>query len=199
MDSRAILAGLLEYTDAKNIYTYTFGTPDTQDFDIGNLIPKNIGIKHLVLPLTDYTCSLDKLIHILKLIDKKTVLFHHGPVDLIKEYFGDYEISSGFIGDPLAGSHLRRIENTEKQVDEAKYNYINDNKYVRLLKLIYIPECNLLIFIEFPSCSLDDISLKEQLDFYNRQLKFIAPHVLMQGFIYKTPFLDQKWIDFIFM
>ena len=33
LDSRAILAGLLEHTSAENIYTYTFGTPNTLDYD----------------------------------------------------------------------------------------------------------------------------------------------------------------------
>lgn len=36
----------------------------------------------------------------------------------------------------------------------------------------------------------------EILDYENRQLKFIAPHVLMKGFDYKTPFLNQDLFDF---
>ena len=31
LDSRAILAGLLEFTSAENIFTYTFGTPSSFD------------------------------------------------------------------------------------------------------------------------------------------------------------------------
>lgn len=41
------------------------------------------------------------------------------------------------------------------------------------------------------------LTLDEQLDFQNRQTKYIAPHVLMRGYEYKTPFLNQSWIDFM--
>ena len=54
LDSRAILAGLLEHTEAKNIYTYTFGTPNTLDYDVGSYIAKKLGTNHTSFDLTNY-------------------------------------------------------------------------------------------------------------------------------------------------
>jgi len=57
LDSRAILASLLKFTEAANIYTYTFGTPSTFDYEIGNLIAKETGTMHTSFPLNDYIFS----------------------------------------------------------------------------------------------------------------------------------------------
>ena len=48
LDSRAILATLSEITDPSKIYTYTFGSPGTWDFEIGNYIAKIFLILTLV-------------------------------------------------------------------------------------------------------------------------------------------------------
>ncbi len=48
-------------------------------------------------------------------------------------------------------------------------------------------------------CPLADpgvLSFEEQLDFWNRQIKYIAPHVLMKGFRYATPFGYPPLVDF---
>ena len=64
LDSRAILAGLLEFTDASNIFTYTFGTPGTYDFEIGKKLSKEIGTKHISFPLTNHVFSLEEELEI---------------------------------------------------------------------------------------------------------------------------------------
>ena len=54
LDSRSILAGVLKHTEAKNIYTYTFGTPNTLDYDVGNYVAKKIGTNHKSFDLTRF-------------------------------------------------------------------------------------------------------------------------------------------------
>ncbi len=51
LDSRAILA------EAKNIYTYTFGTPNTLDYDVA----KKLGTNHTSFDLTQYIFNQNEL------------------------------------------------------------------------------------------------------------------------------------------
>ena len=77
LDSRAILSALLEHTEAKNIYTYTFGTPNTLDYDVGNYVSKKLGTKHTSFDLTQYNFNQKELEDISKRVNFQTILFHH--------------------------------------------------------------------------------------------------------------------------
>lgn len=194
LDSRAILTGLLEFTEARNIYTYTFGTPKTLDYEIGNQVAKKIGTNHTIFPLTDYKYTLEELIDISDRIDRQTVLFHHPPVQEIYKKFKGSSIWSGYLGDPLTGSHF---PNSKAQtLSEAKKKFIEKNQYVRSVNMMYGHIDDLYQLIDSNLISKDLLSIEEQLDFQNRQTKFIAPHVLMNGFTYRTPFLDPDWVRF---
>lgn len=77
----------------------------------------------------------------------------------------------------------------------AKKKFIKKNKYVSSINLT-----NGLNFKDLIECDLIDkeyLTFDEQLDFQNRQVKYIAPHVLMHGYKYNTPFLYQPWLDFM--
>jgi asparagine synthetase B (glutamine-hydrolysing) len=195
LDSRAILAAMMEFTEAKNIHTYTFGTPGSLDYEIGNKVAKKLGTNHSSFPLTEFKYNMDELLNISKRVDFQTVLFHHPPVSKVDQIFGDGVIWSGFMGDPLAGGHLSK--NNFDNLDEEKSSFIKKNTYVKSIELDQTSEDAFFHYIEIPEPRHSDITIQEQLDFYNRQLKFIAPHVLIQGYQYKVPFLDEEWSNFI--
>ena len=194
LDSRALLACLLEHTDASNISTYTFGTPNTVDYDIGLSISKKIGTKHVSFPLTEYTYTQDKLMDISRRVNQQTVLFHHGPVDEIIDKFSGHITWSGFMGEVLSGDHIPSYKS--KNLDQAKGVFLKSNRYTKSLKLINSYD-NLFDAISHSEGVNKIISYEEELDIYNRQSKYIAPHVLMDGLTYKTPFTDSRWVDFI--
>lgn len=193
LDSRAILAGLLEHTEAKNIYTYTFGTPNTFDYDIGNYVAKKIGTNHTSFELTQYTFNQKELENISKRVDFQTILFHHAPVWEVDKKFEGCQNWCGFMGDPLAGSKL--LSEPSLSIEVAKKQFIKKNSYVSSVDLTNGVNFEELIEANLIEKSL--LTLDEQLDFQNRQVKYIAPHVLMQGYEYKKPFLYQPWIDFM--
>lgn len=193
LDSRAILAGILEHTEARNIYTYTFGTPHTLDYDVGNYVAKKLGTNHTSFDLTQYTFSQKELEDISKRVDFQTILFHHAPAWEVDKKFEGCQNWSGFMGDPLAGSKLSNEPSLLLEV--AKKQFIKKNSYVFSIDLT-----NGVDFEELVEADLIDeslLTLDEQLDFQNRQTKYIAPHVLMQGHEYKIPFLYQPWVDFM--
>ncbi|MCT1578433.1 asparagine synthase C-terminal domain-containing protein [Oceanobacillus kimchii] len=190
LDSRAILAGLLEFTEANKISTYTFGTPGTLDFDIGNKIAKVVGTNHIEFPLTEYEYNMDEMLDISKRIDHQTVLFHHPPVkEVLKEYGGKH-IWSGFLGGELTDA--RHTDYNEDSIEELflKQNYYKKDS---ILLRNYSNE-NLIEDLTFKSDN--DLTDYEVLDYCNRQLKFISPHVLMNGFQFKVPFLDEEVLNF---
>lgn len=192
LDSRAILGALLEFTDASNIYTYTFGTPGTLDYEIGCQVGKTFGTKHTSFPLTQNDYSMDELINISHRVDHQTVLFHHAPVYKLDQVFNGYEFWSGYFGDPLVGSHYNKKYPTK--IEEAIPLFLKLNQYQSDISITLDVERDLsnLLYVERDI----NLSTMEQLDFKYRQLKFVAPHVLMKGFKYQTPFMDEELFNF---
>ncbi len=195
LDSRAILAVLLEFTEAKNIYTYTFGTPTTLDYEIGNFIAKVFNTKHISYDLSKYEYTQKELIRISNKIDGQTVLFHHPPLHEIEKEFIDGTIWSGFMGDPIAGGHLSNCNTND--IFKIKDQFIQNNTYAKSIKLDCLDNSKYYEFIEDFGIDEKLLTLQEQFDFNNRQLKFVAPHVLVKGFEYKIPFLEDEWTSFI--
>ena len=93
----------------------------------------------------------------------------------------------------MAGSHLSRLKS--KNLLEAKKNFVKKNTYVKSIKLN--KDNNYSSLIDSYYINEESLSFDEQLDFLNRQIKFIAPLVLMDGYKFKTPFLHKPYIDFM--
>jgi asparagine synthetase B (glutamine-hydrolysing) len=195
LDSRLILASLLEHTEARNVSTYTFGSPGTYDYEIGNKIANTVGTNHTKYPLTAHEFSLEEEIQYSRNIDHQTILFYHPPVLDILERFKGFIVWSGFGGDNTAGSHLP--QNTTQSLEDAQTEFIERNQFVRSIDLTNIPiqEIKSMLLGEFVSPS--KLTYLEQLDYVHRQAKYIYPHVLMRGFNYMTPFLSPDWINFM--
>lgn len=196
LDSRAILAGLLEHISPGRMHTYTFGVPGTHDYEIGNSIARIVGTKHSTFDLNDYSYGTDRLSDIARRVDGRTALFQHAPVALIwKEYGEDAVYWSGFMGEALSGAHLPR--DTSLAWDLAKTRFAHRNCFCRSVNLVPVdfkPEDSLPLS---PPCGLGDLYYDDCLDFGIRQQSYIKPLVLLSGAEYCTPFLYPEWIDFI--
>ena len=195
LDSRAILAALLRFTEAENITTYTFGTPGTLDYDIGNRIASAAGTKHWRFDLTENRYTIEELLDVSKRIHHQTVLFHHPPIWKIDELFPDFVVWSGFAGGPVSGSHFPARPSTDP--DEAKLSFIKKETFVKSVLLSNSSESDFSNIIDFKGLDRNIMTYEEQIDFENRQLKYIAPHLLMDGFEYKTPFLYPPFFNFM--
>src|SRR5690606_13344802 len=185
LDSRAILATLLEFVSADKIATYTFGTPGTYDYEIGKLVAKKIGTNHTQFSFNDYVFSTEKEIEVSKRIDHQTFLFHHPPIEKIENMFKNDFIWSGYILDVLAGSYYSSGESDFILAKKNTFDKDSFNKSIILSK----PNTNIHLNYEPPNLLLDPeiLSYKEQITLVNRQLKNTAPHILYKGFTYKIP------------
>lgn len=197
LDSRAILGGLLECTDARNINTYTFGTPGTLDYNIGNYIAKKVGTRHTSYPLTKHLFTLEEELQFSKMTNHQTVLFHHPPITEIINSFSNNKVWSGFMGDPLTGSHLSI--NSSITFDEAISRFINKNIFSKTINVHTDSDISSPIkhYLSTQTNDYDEkLSFDDWLDFNYRQLKYVEPHVLMKGFKYITPFTDKNLFSF---
>ncbi|MGQ1890977.1 asparagine synthase-related protein [Thermophagus sp. OGC60D27] len=196
LDSRAVLGGLLQFTDASNIVTYTYGIPGSFDYEIAARVARSVGVNNIQIPLEKYDYSLDELLDVSRSMDHQTLLFYHAPYRIIKRDFSSSVHWSGFLGEAITGDHIRGI--LARSMNEAELKFLDGNAFVkgadqRLLeggraysyeKLVRpLPEQGFLTY-------------EEGLDLLNRQNKYIAPHVMLNGFDHRAPFNEPELIGF---
>lgn len=203
LDSRAILASLLLFTEARNITTYTFGVPGTLDYEIGNSIGRVAGTRHIPLNLKKYIYCLNDLIDISKRVDHQTLLFLHPDIQDLDRRFKESNIWTGTIIDVYFGRHHHKLK-ANNWLDAAR-NSIKENIFVNSIKLTNIDDDSFIPLIDYDAKYENVLEREYIIDLMNRQVKFIAPHVLIKGFNYKTMLdndlkafalsLDQKYLE----
>lgn len=199
LDSRAILAGLLEHTEAGRIRTVTRGVPGSPDFAWGRKVAKAVGTRHVQIDLRDVPIRLDGLLRTARLTDGNTNLFDAHYNLLAIERSGGAEYWSGHMGDPSCGvlQPLREISG-----GNALYQYFcKANDLYNPRRLFVEPathaRCRRLVL----SC-LDEITVRnsmtpyEIVDFLHRQERLINNIVVSAELPAKTPFLSEEWLEF---
>ncbi|MFW6008805.1 MAG: hypothetical protein ACOCP8_06025 [archaeon] len=191
MDSRAILGGILKYLPKEQIETVTIGIPGALDYELGQKVAKKAGVVNKVINLDEIIWSEQKLINYacnfkypIRLLDG--YLYSQ----IFRSYAKNTFFISGFLGDPLSGSHLpKKISNTW---NEAIDNFNNKSNYlstkIRDYKNSFLPSK--------PFLDKNLMPYDEQLDLFIRQRYYIKPIVLLKDKIHITPFLYPKIIEF---
>ncbi len=196
IDSRTVLAGLIDAGYKDRIITVTFGTPGTWDYVIGSRIAKKFNLRHKVFDLTKIKVEEKLLLETAENGSSWTLIIDAFYNSLICKEFGrDAVYWTGFMGDNLAGSHLPEIPSTNWV--EAKRSFANRNKFATSIEITpknYYPEENLPLN---PLIDKSIISYDDQLDIYCRQENYIKRAIIFKGYEYRTPFLDPGWINFI--
>jgi hypothetical protein len=194
LDSRAILAVLLECTNAADLRTYTFGTPGTLDYDLGNRVAAAAGTSHTPLPLTEHRYSMAELEDLSRRVRGQTFLFHHPPLARLDEVVAGGDVWSGYIGDFFVGSHLPR--RSSATIAEARARFLAGDRYVRSMELAHASDAVLMDQVEVEGIDPATVSLDERIFTLNHIRKSTAPHVLLAGHRYRTPLLDSEWVGF---
>lgn len=196
LDSRVILGGLLECGQKENITTITFGTPGTYDYDIGNQVAQSVGVEHKSIDLNKIEIEKDQLLETIGGGADWTFLFDAYYNRLITREFGpDCIYWSGFMGDPLAGSHLSKKVITD--FEEAKKTFVEKNTFPDVSIYKHQTFDPVAVLPDDPILEPETLSYLEQLDFSIRQTQYIRPTVMKTGYEFRTPFLDEQWIQFI--
>lgn len=196
LDSRAILALLLERGLREQIVAVTFGVPRTFDFELGRTVAQAAGVRHEPIDLSAFTLEQDALETTARELTNWTYLIDAVYNRIVCRRFGrNATYWSGFMGDPLAGSHLLPVDSPTWQ--EARVAFAERNRYGAAAELTppgFRPES---ILPARPILHDTRLCFDEQLDFALRQETCIRPLVLPGGYDYRTPFLHPSWVNFI--
>lgn len=198
LDSRAILCGLIENVDKRRIQAVTFGSPGALDYEIGGMVARIAGVQHEHIDLSsaDWKWSLEAFTRTALQNDRPIWLFDSYVNRSVAERFGRHCVYwSGFMGDPLSGSHL--LAKDSDSWEEARLRFVQRNRFCRSLRLIpkevnpetYLPDSAFI--------SPELLSYDEQLDFAIRQQCWIRYIVMPKGYNYRAPFLHPEWVCFI--
>jgi hypothetical protein len=194
LDSRLILAGLLELYSTDIIKTYTYGSPGTYDFDIGVNVAKKLGVRNKQYDLSRYQFTDNTLDYSSKLFSQNTLLFYQAPYEQVLQDFSQSKLVIGFMGDPIAGSHFD-INESSNDLDIFR-RFIKKNQFVKSIKLIDFDENELINNYDLNTVKNLNISKTEFLDFEIRQLKYIQPHVMPCSLDTCSPFIEQEVFDY---
>ena len=198
LDSRTILANLLEQLDPSRILTVTFGRPGSPDFERARSIARKADVKWEAIDLSPgkWKWDTDMLVNTAKRSELPTRLFDTTVNHAIQEKFGKDSIYwSGFMGDSLGC--LEPISKSIKNWEEARKAFVKRNcfpKKTRLTKMDFNP-CNCL--------PAKPIVPPEKLDYYSQLNHLIRQQCLTKhiysprGYDIRYPFLNNEWVKFI--
>jgi len=196
LDSRAILGGLINAGKKDHITAVTFGVPGTFDYDIGCYVAKQMGIRHGSLNLTQVRLEQALLEEEAKEMGTWAWLFDAFYNHLIAEQFGkESTYWSGFMGDPLAGSHL--LPQDSLSWEEAISQFIGRNRFARSVDLTSPNFDPASVLPRSPLLEGSILGYDEQIDFAIRQESYIRHIVTASGYDYRLPFLNPDWVNFI--
>ncbi|HIH36311.1 MAG TPA: hypothetical protein HA232_00160 [Methanocellales archaeon] len=106
-DSRSILGALLERVETDRIATVSFGVPGQLDYDLGKMVADSAGVKHHALDLRSVDFAWDAIKE--SVASSPWTYVPDGFFNsLCRNLFSSESdaIWIGFLGDPLAGSHI---------------------------------------------------------------------------------------------
>ena len=110
LDSRGILAGLIDAGLREQITAVTFGVPGSWNYELGRGLARKCGIKHRQIDLNTIEVSTEILLDTAREGGSWTFLIDGYFNSLIpKEYGSDAVYWSGFMGDTLAGGNRYRM------------------------------------------------------------------------------------------
>jgi asparagine synthase (glutamine-hydrolysing) len=215
LDSRALLAALLELRPAREIETWTFGSPGTWDFELGRRVARSAGTRHTSLDLAREPLREQDLLRQARECDGAVELVQQVPLPAWEGAGASgTRVLVGFMGDPLMGSKLDPADLALAGHPAAR----EEELALRLLgRHLVAPEAavapllrldekeakaRLLAAVQAAGRGLeadDAASFHEAWDIANRQPRYVRPCVfpLPERFDYRAPFLDADLVELL--
>lgn len=199
LDSRVIIGGLLENLPTSQIIAATYGIPGSWDFDIAQTISQKYGIQHEVFNLLGEKWDIDQLVIAASHLKSPVNVYHSYIRQKITNRFGvNYTYWSGFMGDTLAGNGLSKTPVTDK-LEAIQLNFFSSDSACNYKNQTFRDKLAKKILMECPWESLDHkrFSREQQLDLGIVARQLYQPTVIINDFIFKTPFMSTSWVNFI--
>ncbi len=205
VDSRAVLAGLLENLDRRQIVTFTYGTPGTWDFELGRRVAKHLSVEHHAFDLTsnDWSWDLAGLRATAEAAARPSWVFDRYVRRRLANEFGNEALFwTGYLGDVLGrrvGDYALGGRPYQKKPSwsAAREVFAKEQRFIRgfqLAPLTYDPTRSL------PASPLADrelLGFDDQLDFCVRHACYVRQVSMPEGSLWCAPFLHPEWVSFM--
>ncbi|MBN2416202.1 hypothetical protein JXO52_10190 [bacterium] len=196
LDSRTVLAGLVNKGYKEKITVVTFGVPDSYDFEIGGLVARRFGVQQMPINLNEVPVTLEQLLEHARNGGAWTFLFDSFYNNLICREFGkDAVYWTGFMGGELGGSRVPLEESLTW--DQARRVFVK--KYtacpsITLCRPGHDPADSLP---SVPAYDRTLLSFDDQLHFAKQQHLFLERIIRSSGCTFQIPFLNPEWVTFM--
>lgn len=195
IDSRIVLAALLEFTEAKNIYTYTFGVTGTYDYEIPNSIAKKIGTKHTTFNSDDTVYTIEGLVRAAIASDGNTEVFHPLVLNRVADFYGlEANYWSGLGGDFTGGG----LSTNKLVSDNPKQRLINYEKRGVYFLDDIVEDKLLYPHIRISGSMSGCVSDSEAYFWENHHQRYTRHHILRNDMDIKAPLVDTRLLKFFF-
>jgi asparagine synthetase B (glutamine-hydrolysing) len=198
LDSRTVLANLLDLVDRTKIITVTFGVSGSPDVEKARILAKKAGVKWEQVDLSALQWKWDTkmLIETAERSERPTGLFDSAINHAVQIRYGEDPVYwSGLMGDSLSRINpISRHLGTwgESRVSFAKRNSRNPN--IKLVSEGFDP-CKCLP--GRPYIDKDKLDYYSQLNYCIRQ-QCLTKHIYSPlGYDIRYPFLNPRWVEFI--
>jgi len=196
-DSRVILATVLEIIPADRLISFTYGQPETYDYEIGAKVAKDIGVKHLQFPLNYQDFSIENLLESCSDTGGQISFALEAPLRVYKEMRNRGQtILSGNVG----GGVMGYLYIPEFDHPKSKEDIYFQDAFCRNPLLMNVARDQKLIaesfyFADDPSSSLN---MYERWMFINHITKYThyCNYKLRTQFNYISPYLDFQVCDY---
>ena len=195
LDSRLILVILSRFMDIKNIKTFTFGLPNTYDFEIGNKIASEMGTQHTSFDLTKDVYDWDNLVSRSNFMYNQTYNFYNPNIELVKDKYKDCIFWSGYIGDLVSGGYHNYSES--QNIDDAQKEFIKKEKIINSLNIEQPDEDFIRSHMDFNYISNKILPYYVQIFYKLHVEKLTYPNIIFKGLNFKKPLIDESWFNFI--
>ena len=200
MDSRGIIASLMDAGLQEQIVAVTVGVPGAWDYEIGRGLAHNFGINHRQINLMNVEVSTGKLLETAQGGSAWTFLLDAFYNSLIPAEFGDSVVYwSGFMGDTLAGGSRNRlpVKQNESWQSATEWFAVRRNVIRRTINMAspdYDPVASLPVDPIIPP---GKISYLDQIMFWILNANYLNRVLFFKGFNYITPYRSPEWVRFI--
>lgn len=194
MDSRIVLAALLEFTEARNIHTYTFGMTGAYDYEIPNRIAKKMGTKHTNFNSNDTLYTIEGLIRAAMASDGNTEVFHPLVLNRVADHYNsEATYWSGFAGDLVGGAFGDKLagENPKQQL----INY--EKRGIHFLEDTIKDEL-LYPYIAGGEVMEGYVSESEACFWENHVKRYTGHHIFRNDMKIEAPLIDTRLLKFFF-
>lgn len=191
--SRAILAATIECRGGA-FHPYTFGTPNTYDFEIERHVTQVSRARHVSCDLTSIELTLNDLIETSKSTDCNMGVFNIAFLNCTYKDLGDSgRYFVGFLGGSLRGSQTK-VE-PSRSLQKAKKEFII-KETTKLFLILHIRVDELTKFLTSYNL-LGSLDFDEQVDYSNRQERYVSAQLFFPNIKYATPLAGRNCIEFI--